>query len=197
LLALIGCCFAVRSATYDLHALIVPDRSENGRTVIHDLEERHRPGEPVYVYSRGLVVWAFYTTDWESPDLARLGWFRTKAGLDGPAFENAPSRGRPVAVGEGAGLTYVAPGRPEVIGLSTGVQWLALAGFSQPGPDEGWASREAARIREAARSTAWIFVTHPVDSSHEDLLEQLAKLGASVIYRRIEWGAAVFQVRFE
>ena len=196
LLALIGCCFVVRAATYDVLSLIIPARSEDGRAVIRDLEQRHRSGEPVYLYARGLVVWAFYTTDWRSPDLERLAWYRTQGGPDGPAFENAPTRGRPVAADEGEGLTYHVPGRPEVIGLSTGARWLALAGFSQPGPDAGWAAREAARIREATTSTAWIFVTHTVDASHEDLLEQLARLGATVSYRRIEWGAAVFQVQF-
>ncbi len=197
LLIAISALLLFRSATYDVLSLMIPARSEDGRTVIRDLERRHAEGEPVYVYSRGLVVWAFYTTDWTAPDTGRLRWFRDQGASDGAAFENAPTRGRPVYPTEGQQLRYDYRGRPELIGISTGVQWRALAGFSQPGPDRGWAEREAERIRAIARPSVWIFVTHPVDSSHELLLDRLQALGGRVGYRRIEWGAAVFQVRFD
>ncbi len=196
-LVVVASLLAVRAAAYDLISLVVPSRAEQGREVIRELERHHRSGEPVYIYSRGLGVWAFYTTDWSAPDRRRLSWFHVQGGLHGPAFENASGRGRPVSSEEGKDLVYVYRGRAEILGLSTGVKWRALAGFSQPGPDPGWAAREAVRIKEAAHPTAWLFVTHVVDLSHEMLLESLGNLGATVVYRHVLWGAGVFQVRFD
>ncbi len=197
LLGLVASLLVCRAAAVDLLQMVDSDRAENGRGVIAALERRHRPGEPIYIYARGLPVWAFYTTDWHSPDRKRLDWFRARGGLGGPAFENAPSRGRPVAPHEGHDLVYEYRGRSELLGLSTGVQWLALGGLSREGPDAGWAKRESARIREVAHPTAWMFVAHPLDNSHQQLLAELQSMGGRIVYQHLDRLAGVFQLSFE
>jgi hypothetical protein len=175
----------------------VPQRIQDNRTVIRDLERRARTDEPVYVFARGLGPWVFYTTDWARPDTARLAWMAEQGGLDGAAFENAAGRGRAVTPDEGEDLVYRRGGRTELIGLSTGVRWLALAGFSQGAPDRRWAAREAARIRKAAHPTAWLFFTHVIDGGDVDLVNAVEREGGRIVYQRVERGAGVLQVRFQ
>src|SRR5207245_2557416 len=85
------------------------------------------PATPVYVLANALPMWAFYSTDWAAPDTSRLRWLARLAGPGGPAFHNAPARGRPRA-DEAATLVGHWGARTEIIGLATGMPTRDLAG---------------------------------------------------------------------
>jgi hypothetical protein len=135
-----------------------PPRGEDARTLVAAFRERPASGEAVYVAARGIPSWVFYTTNWEKPDRDRLAFYALAAS-NGPSFENAPSRGRPV-VDEGSDLVYHVRGRrPELLGIATGRQWRWPA-FVTANLDEGWAANEARRIARAADPCTWLYFTH-------------------------------------
>jgi len=139
----------------------LPLLSERGRAEVRELATaaRARPGEPVYVSAKGVAQWLFYTTDWTRTDRARLDWFTSRCGSGGPAFDNAPSRGRAVEPEEASGLVREAV-RPEILGLPNGVSFRHGAGVLASRPDPGWAEVEADRIAARARPAAWLFFGH-------------------------------------
>ena len=135
-----------------------PPQGEDARTLVAAFRERPASGEAVYVAARGIPSWVFYTTNWEKPDRDRLAFY-ARAASDGPSFENAPSRARPV-VDEGSDLVYYVRGRrPELLGIATGRQWRWPT-FVTANPDEGWAANEARRIARAADPCTWMYFTH-------------------------------------
>ena len=42
--------------------------------LVHELQARRRPGEPVYIFARSLPAWIYYSTDWSRPDSLRLAF---------------------------------------------------------------------------------------------------------------------------
>ena len=135
-----------------------PPQGEDARTLVAAFRDRPASGEAVYVGARGIPSWVFYTTNWAKPDRDRLAFY-ARAASDGPSFENAPSRGRPV-VDEGSDLVYYVRGRrPEILGVATGRQWR-WPSYVSPGPDEGWAANEARRIAAVADPCTWMYFTH-------------------------------------
>jgi hypothetical protein len=78
--------------------------------------------------------------------------------VDGPAFENAPSRGRPVR-DEGSELTYAEHGGLELYGIPDGLE-ARVFGITNPVPDPGWAENEARRIRRVANPGVWLVLSH-------------------------------------
>jgi hypothetical protein len=134
-----------------------PPQGEDARTLVAAFRERPAWGEAVYVAARGIPSWVFYTTNWEKPDRNRLAFY-ARAASQGPSFENAPSRNRPV-VDEGSDLVYHVRGRPELLGIATGRQWR-WPSYVTANADEGWAANEARRIARAADPCAWAYFTH-------------------------------------
>ena len=135
-----------------------PLQGEDARTLVAAFRERPASGEAVYVAARGIPSWVFYTTNWEKPDRERLAFY-ARAASQGPSFENARSRGRPV-VDEGSDLVYYVRGRrPELLGIATGRQWR-WPSYVTAEADEGWAANEARRIARAADPCAWAYFTH-------------------------------------
>ena len=131
------------------------------RAAVELLEQRMQPGEPVYVSASANLPWAFYTTDWRRPDTSYLRAMARWAAPGGPAFHNAPSRGRGVAPNEGDSLVWSRGGRQELYGLAPGIQWREVTRMTSDSPDSGWAEVEARRIRAAGcgigcfRSRRW------------------------------------------
>jgi hypothetical protein len=144
-----------------------PPQGEDARALVAAFRERPASGEAVYVAARGIPSWVFYTTNWEKPDRNRLAFY-SRAASNGPSFENAPSRSRPV-VNEGSDLVYYVRGhRPELLGLATGRQWR-WPGFVTENPDEGWAANEARRIAGAADPCTWMYFTHLSERANKPL----------------------------
>jgi hypothetical protein len=134
-----------------------PPAGEDARTLVAAFRERPASGEAVYVAARGIPSWVFYTTNWEKPDRDRLDFY-ARAASQGPAFENAPSRGRKV-VDEGSDLVYQVRGRQELLGIASGRQWR-WPSYVTPAVDEGWAANEARRIARSADPCTWMYFTH-------------------------------------
>lgn len=165
------------------------------RALVRDLESRRGAGEPVYVFCRALPGWEFYTTDWGSPDSARLAFFNRVGRSGGPAFENAPSRGRQVPPDEGADLVYRSVHGEELFGIPTGMEYLALHGLTRRRPDPGWAEREAQRVQEVAAPGVWVIMAEFLGPEYE-LFEELSRLGGRVTYGRFEPGHILARYEF-
>jgi hypothetical protein len=169
------------------------DPREHLRPLVASLHARRLPAEPVYVFAGAIPPWAMYTTDWNSPDAARLDYLRRIARAGGPAFENAPSRGR--AVGdEGSGLTYPGPGGLEVYGIPDGLE-ARVYGLTNSMPDVGWAENEARRIRGVANPDVWLILSH-FYGPEGILLSALEAEGAHLTYHDFRNGAALVRYEF-
>ena len=166
---------------------------EDLRPLVASLEAQRRPGEPVYVFAGAIPAWAMYTTDWRSPDTVRLDYLRRIARAGGPAFENAPSRRRPVR-DEGSGLTYPGPGGAELYGIPDGLEARAF-GLTNPLPDEGWSENEARRIRGIANPGVWLIFSH-FYGPEGILLHSLQAEGGQVTYQDLRNSAALMRYEF-
>lgn len=166
------------------------------RPLVREFARRAGPAEPVWVYAGAIPAWTAYTTDWDRPDTAALDLVFATGGAHGAAFHNAPSRGRAVADTEGADLHVRTAGREELLGLAPGMRWREGFGWSADRPDSGWAGREAARIRAAADSTAWLVVAHSYPTATGPLFAALEAAGARTVSERAARGATLYRVAF-
>jgi hypothetical protein len=170
-----------------------PDPREDIRPLIESLSTTRREGEPVYVFAGAIPAWAMYTTDWQSPDIRRLDYLSRIARAGGPAFGNAPSRGRPV-VQEGDNLTYRTPRGLEIYGIPDGLE-ARVFGLTNALPDSGWAENEARRIREVAHPTAWLVLSHFYGPEGQ-LLGAIESRGGRVAYKAFRNGAVLLRYEF-
>jgi hypothetical protein len=150
----------------------------------------------VYVFSRALPAWGFYATDWAAPDRARLAFIDRVGRAGGPAFENAPTRGGPVAPGEGEDLVYRSAEGPELIGLPTGMEYASGTGLLRRRPDDGWVAREADRIQRAAAPGVWVVLAEFLGPEYE-LVEELKRRGGRVTYGSVEPGHVLIRFEFD
>jgi 4-amino-4-deoxy-L-arabinose transferase-like glycosyltransferase len=169
------------------------DPREHLRPLVASLQVRRLPGEPVYVFAGAIPAWAMYTTDWKSPDLRRLAYLQGIARTGGPAFANAPSRGRAVR-DEGSGLTYSGPGGLEVYGIPDGLE-ARVFGLTNPMPDVGWSENEARRIRGVAKPGVWLILSH-FYGPEGILLRALEAEGGHLTYHDFRNGAALVRYEF-
>ena len=146
---------------------------------------------PVYVFSRDVPVWTWYTTDWAHPDTARARHLIEAASTTGPNSGNATSRGRAVS-NEGADLSVV-NGRRELIGIPTGIEARAAGSPEREAPDPGWATNEATRIRAAATPDVWLFFTHCHNDCDAILIDTLLASGGTLKYRHIGPAARIYE----
>jgi hypothetical protein len=128
------------------------------RSLVAEYQRMGAP-EPIYVYAGSIPAWVFYTTDWSSPDRARLRFAARVAGVGGPSFENMPSRRGPVPPAPPE-LTTEYRGRLELLGTGTGMEAFPIVGPPHSRTDRGWAEVEARRIRSVARPDVWIIMSH-------------------------------------
>jgi hypothetical protein len=145
--------------------------------LVRVLQARRALGEPIYVGAGAIPAWTYYSTDWSRPDTARIRFMNRVAAPGGPAFENSPSRHRPVGVREGVALEYTGPLGHEILGLPSGIESTALTGpVGEAVPDSGWALHEAGRIRAKANPAIWVLMAHhrPVEM---DLFTEIERLG--------------------
>lgn len=118
-------------------------------------QDRRAPGDAIYLFAEALPAWTFYTTDWQTPDTARLARMTRLASFGGPAFENAPPRSHAIH-DEGDSLVYPLWSGHEVIGLSHGAEWRSGVGPTSAVADTNWLTNEGRRIRAAADPVVWI-----------------------------------------
>jgi hypothetical protein len=163
-----------------------------------ELYQKQGEKEPIYVFPRAVPAWVFHTTDWSSPDTARLRWVAQVAGPGGLGFVNGPSRG-PRPLGEGAGLVYASAGERELLGTSTGAQGRVGVGYTPPHPDPGWAESEALRIRAAAKPYIWIVMSDYAHGRLDEraiLMKAVEVAGGEVVYTKATADAVLYRVRF-
>ena len=170
-----------------------PYREEHLRPAVEFWRKATRPGEAVYVTAGALPGWAFYTTDWQAPDTARLARMAREGSSGGPAFENAPSRKRPID-GDGAELAFALGSGVELLGIADGAP-VHIGRWRRSPPDSGWARSEAKRIRAAARPTAWVIGT-PWFGRGTLLDDALRSLGAVRLDAFVEGGTVAARYQF-
>jgi 4-amino-4-deoxy-L-arabinose transferase-like glycosyltransferase len=167
---------------------------ENVRDMVDVLDRSGDVPQIVYVHAGALPAWALYTTDWDHPDRGRLALYAALGASNGPAFENAASRGR-VAPGEGWDLRFSDGRRREVFGIPAGVWKRArLPGAGRV--DVGWVENEVDRIERAGRCQggAWVLLSH-ADRQDALLLRGLAESGGRERFRMT--GLVASLTRFE
>jgi hypothetical protein len=160
----LGGALAFTPANVSLRMALSPP-GEGPREVARYLARQVQPGDTLYVGARTLQTWIYYSTDWTSPDRARLAWLTALAEAGGAAHENAPRRGREVRAGEGVGVEYAWRGAREIFGLPTGAQFLIGRLFSAS-PDLGFIENELRRLTSWRSGRLWIF--HALDFERQD-----------------------------
>jgi hypothetical protein len=163
-------------------------------SLVQQLRRASPPETPVYVLANALPMWAFYSTDWAAPDTTRLHWLAGLAGPGGPAFHNAPARGR-IRGDEAAALVGQWGPRPEIIGLATGMQRRDLAGLSRSRPDSGWVEDEVARIAAAGDHDVWLLLAFPFAHEGDELLQGLDAARGERIYACDAPDASLYRYR--
>lgn len=169
-----------------------PETRKGGREAVHRVL-RADAAEPVYILPAGLPTWAYYSTDWERPDRARLDYFARAARSSGPSALNG------LIEETSGGIRHpryrASSGRLELIGRRSGLAYREPNGFDQDHPDPGWAREEVARIVEVARPYVWVFGAHWVDILAPELLAELERRGAVVVERIPDANAIAIRVR--
>ena len=128
------------------------------KDLVHELQARRRPGEPVYIFARTLPAWIYYSTDWSRPDSLRLEFLARAATSGGAAFENMPSRGR-VTEPNPRTVVYGPAASAELLGLPSGMEWREVQEHVGLRPDSGWVSVESRRIERAAHPAIWVLAS--------------------------------------
>ena len=163
--------------------------------LVRELLEHRKPGEPVYVFARSLPVWIYYSTDWERPDTLRLRYMSLAAASNGPAFENAPSRGR-VHAEEVRALRPAAEAPGEILGLPSGMEWREVQEHVRAVPDSGWVELERRRIEDAARPGIWVIAT-TFYAPEIDLFKALERDATRRTFAHLRNGSALVRYEFE
>lgn len=173
-----------------------PPRPDDGRRLVRSVQQAS-DRDPVYIFASAIPEWFFYTTYWDAPDLGRLDWMAPLVASGGPAFENAPSRGRQIVPGtEGRYLSDRYQGRTELLGIPTGGEARAAVPDIRLHADSGWAQNEAKRLRAAAHPHIWVFADHAYTYALAPLLGAIWQCGGVIESEESETDAALYRVRF-
>ena len=169
-----------------------PETEKGGRLAVRRVLSTDA-GTPVYILPAGLPSWAYYSTDWERREPARLDYFARVAASTGPAALNGLMEEAP------GGIRHpryrMSSGRVEVIGRRSGLAYREPNGFDQARPDEGWAREEVGRIVELGRPYVWVFGAHWVDNLLPELQAEFGRRGIEVVERIPDQGALAIRVR--
>jgi 4-amino-4-deoxy-L-arabinose transferase-like glycosyltransferase len=157
-------------------AALAPSDPAPAEAAVRELDAARRPGDAVYVFSRVVPVWVYYTTDWDAPDRARVEWLLEAARRIGPNSGNRPTR-RTAVTAEGDELrreegTY----GTELVGIATGIEHPTPPD-GRSTPDPGWAENETRRITRECGSGVWLFFSHGSDAAEAELLAALEAAG--------------------
>jgi hypothetical protein len=164
------------------------------------VREYHRAGggEPVYVGWGAGPAWAYYTTNWATPDTTRLSWFERRGDwLLVPGVSSTAGLTRPaLPFLDDATVTH--DGRVEMLGAPPA---FVRSGGDRPIsewiPETGWAEAEVTRARAIARPTVWfVLVSHADRLAPAKLRAEIKRQGGELSE---EWQlpeAAGYRVRF-
>jgi hypothetical protein len=164
-----------------VRAAVTPSDPAPAEAAVQELEAGRQPGDAVYIFSRVVPVWVYYTTDWAAPDRERVEWLLEAGRRIGPNSGNRPTRGTAVTV-EGVELQRKGTYGTELVGIATGIEHPTPAD-GRSTPDPGWAENEARRIIRACESGVWLFFSHGSDAAETALLPALEAAG---LERRVE-----------
>jgi hypothetical protein len=113
--------------------------------------------EGIYVLPGGLPAWVYYTTNWVSPDTARLRLAERMGSSGGAAFENSSASSLPNDTPDSL-LEWSRGEIRELWGKAAGVQFKQGTDSLDTTPARQWATREGARIQQAGPVT-WIVMS--------------------------------------
>ena len=173
-----------------------PERRRETRTLLRAVEAR-APDAPVYLLTPGVgcvcSVWAFYSTDWNHPDTARLRWF---ARMTLSTVESGSAQGTAPAGADAPSFRDV---RHQVlVGASPHIRYVRGGIARPPEPDPGWVERESDRIRRAANPVAWLWATESFpQNAIADLLHGIRQRGGRLIFAGRVLGATAWEVEFD
>jgi hypothetical protein len=173
---------------------VKPTPQEDIRSLV-ELIDRRGAGEPIYVFSRSVPGWLMYATDWREPDVNRILEIARLVGSSGPFFRMASSRNKPVDH-EGWDLRFAYGGRNVLLGIPTGQAIGFGAGWREE-TDSGWAANEAARLRAASDSSAWVLLTWYLPKARSGLEEALRTIGGVGTVTAVTNRAVLYRYRFE
>ncbi len=176
--AALCCAFVLLPAKVDVYLL--RHEIQSLRTGVRFALRQCQPGDAVYLYSRSVPGWMYYSTDWHRPDRERLAWLTQTSRLTGPNGGNIPPRGRRVQ-NEGADFQRPFRGGVEIVGLADGI-FRSSAGPGSNPPDPGWVENEYARMARDARTGRAILVgLTPGAHGVTDLLDYCRREGAIIV----------------
>jgi hypothetical protein len=170
---------------------VAPPDPAPAEAAVRELEAARRPDDVIYVYSRVVPVWAYYTTDWAAPDRARLEWLLEASRRIGPNSGNRPTRGTAVRR-EGDDLARPGPFGVELIGIATGIEHPTPPD-GRSTPDPGWSENEVRRIQAACTRSAWLFFSHGSDAAEAELLPLLRKAGLQEEHRSLRRAVRLYR----
>ncbi len=174
-----GCClfllFPVKADIYSIR-----HENQSLRAAVQFSLKQYRPGTTIYVYSRAVPGWTFYSTDWSHPDAQRLAWMTEASRITGPNGGNIQPRQHAV---QNEGLDLGRPYRDgrELVGVGEGI-FRSRAGAQQHGPDPGWVENEYARVCRESRSHRVIVLgLIPGTRGIPDLISYFRQMGAQTV----------------
>ena len=162
------------------------------RPVVRELARLSGPRDPVYLSYFARPGYAFYTTDWEAPDRARLAWLDLGRSPRAPGDRTLPDPS------DGSDpFTRAHGGRTEIVErLPPGLRSNFDRRLPSAVPEAEWAEREARRVRPHANPRLWVL--HAGSRERPALLKALERLGGRVVYRNAAWPQIyLYEVRFD
>jgi hypothetical protein len=172
-----------------------PERRRETAALLRTVDAR-APEAPIYLFTSGArhdgSVWAFYTTDWNAPDTARLRRFASRWTRDVASTFSAG-----VAPTDAEVLPSKVGHHQELVGTGARIQYAREGIARSPAPDPGWVESESDRIRRAANPLAWVWASelYP-ENAIAALLHGIRLRGGRLIFASRVLGATAWEVEF-
>ena len=163
ILASVACAWLVKTPALNTLRRVREAGPSSLHAVIASQRQSLNVSDVIYVGTRALPTWVYYTTDWSNVDKAWLSWITHIAAVHGPTYENADRRPGPIGE-EGDELTYALGPARVLIGIPSGAMWRWGPGITDPTPDAGFADNELRRLRRSDAKRIWLFFQHDLES---------------------------------
>jgi 4-amino-4-deoxy-L-arabinose transferase-like glycosyltransferase len=181
--------FVILGAAHNVTRPSVFPPFEASRALISTLSTQ-RAHEPAYVFPGGVPAWVYYTTDWQHPDTARLGWYaRTDPHRIAPGRHHAVMDTEP-------GLEWQGQDGLELVGRSTGMQFSMERGWVTPAPDPNWGNAEARRMMAGGSRQVWVYGSHVTDTQVDSLRDGIQRNNGEIVSESHGAFAVLWRVHF-